>query len=171
MQRLQATLNPDICQYAAHFGVPPENFMSSTPAAGVIGLDIGQGGLTVVGKNMYDRDSYLRPERLFDGVYGSSRTTSQAAAGEVRRAELIISDEIEEFCDRRNISPLALARIGAGLLVFAVQSNASPGTDLAVRHTKLGGKIGKLDSRLSFSISPINTIIVARKRAGLLRRA
>jgi hypothetical protein len=151
--------------HAAHFGVTLDQYVSSAPSVGMTGFVIGQEGLAFVGRY---RSDLVRPQALFAAAYKDVQPAADALA--VERSEYLINDEVVDFAADHNVSPLAVVRIGAAVLNFAAVSNCGPRNPMEIREVKRSGLAGKLDSRLYFGISAMNTVVVQRKKTGLLRR-
>ena len=169
MERYQATHSEETAELAAYYGVSQQNFFSSLSPIGKIGFEVGQAGLAITGAN--PRNALL-PQTLFTGVYAESEDREYASppSSDIQKTEHVFPDEINEYSLERNISPLVIVRVGIKILYYAMNEHAGPNADLNVHQVKLGGKIGKLDSKISFSISPINTIIAARRKVGLFEK-
>jgi hypothetical protein len=173
--RIIVANNPElIASEAAHFGVSVDNFISSAPAIGMEAFEIAHNGLVIVGPgNSFSRRE-LSTKQLFAGAYntqGSPKIVSLNEDDDTVKA--FVPEDVFEFCERRNIRPISVAKVGVKVLQFAMAEGAGIGIGLSVFARKTPTKLGALDSELLFSISPINMIIMERKKnsgAGLFRK-
>ncbi len=157
---------------AAHFGVSADNFLSSVPTIGMQAVEMAHSGLVFVG---HRPRGLTRPElqarELFEDAYrGPSRGKSRYSEHEGRTIKAFVPESVQDFCKERNISTLAVSRVGLQLLSFATYEGASIGVGLDVYAKRCPGKRGVLDSRLAFSVSSINTIIMTRNKANISDR-
>jgi hypothetical protein len=156
---------------ATHFGVSVDNYANSLGDLGVTGFEIAQSGLLLVGRTPIGRKMCIGPEQLFRGVYDESGVEgSKLDEGEAPKRAYNFPDSVIDFSKNRNVQPITVIRMGAKLLVAANILKAGIGVDIPLHRAKIGGQIGKIDSKLSFRISPINTIVASQKPAGWFSR-
>lgn len=150
---------------AAHFGVSAEHYLSSMPDIGMQAIEIAHSGLVIANPNLYGQSRDLTPKKLFLDAYDDVPTSSVPGLENNSSAiTAYIPEQVEEFCVRRNIPPVAAARVGMKVLHYASSTEAGLSDDLAVYAKRKSGKKGILESNLSFSVSPINMIIMTRKK-------
>jgi len=172
MEKFVARPTAEVDESAAHFGVSADNLVASYPAAGTVGFEIGQAGCLIVGYGRYQKQKLeISPRHLFKDVYTPSipGISIENAEEQGYTKEFIIPDDVVEFAKQRNVAPLVVIRLGSHLLSYAARMNAGPNVDLEVHLPKKNGRAGKLDSRLKFAISAMNTVLVSRQKAGFFR--
>jgi hypothetical protein len=165
MAQVFVLLNPrPIAAEAAHFGVPAEHYLSSTPDIGMQAIEIAHSGLVIANPKIYGQSRDLTPAQLFLGVYDETPSNNVRNEDGSAAITAYIPEQVEELCKGRNIPTIAAARVGMKVLRYAFANEAGLSADLGVYADRSPRKKGKLESTLSFSISPINMILMHRKR-------
>jgi hypothetical protein len=157
-------------QIASSYGVSVDNYTNSLGDLGITGFEVGQSGLLLVGRTYSGRQQSIGSSWLFEGVYDSAVASAPVDVQQAPKREYTFPDSVLDFAHKRNVEPISVVRMGSKLLSAAVTLKAGLGVDLPLHQPKAGGRIGKIDSRLCFAISPINTIVVERKPASRFGR-
>lgn len=154
--------NPESLRpHAEYFGISVPNLVNSYAGAGMTGFEVAREGLCIA---LYsDTLPRVSSQHLFHQAYDAESQGKPEPKTETSDTQdFFFSEELEDFARNHNVTPLTIVRVGSNLLYHAHRAEAVLSERYGVYSGNPRLKNGKLNSWLTMTISPINTVHTAR---------